>query len=419
MSDWLALGHTAAELETRIKNAPSFREAEDITETAQLGLKLKCGSEIIEKSQEWLISDFLPADTLVVVAGAPGVGKTTACLSWAASITNGRSPITGQTRKPANVLMLSNEDSEAGLRSIFSRLGGNLDRLYVEDEESDHPWGIGDIRSLEAQMKCLNPGLVIIDSLTTHTPAKADMNSHGDMAGLLVALRKLAVASACTIILIHHTNKLQTGNALARISGSIGISATARHVLLVAPHPEDDTARVIAVAKSNLVLPGKISHNFSLDPFSWNGTSTLSGDDLVRVGQENEDGDPSEAEQFLRDALAEGREDSAALIRQAEAGYAIKRRTLQRAANKIGVLREAAGFGAGRRVYWRLPAPIDDTMDDTPAKSVIDGREPVNTALFHAGPTMDDTSSEGVIDVSSMMSSMEQRRLAGVIEGEL
>ncbi len=132
----------------------------DITDAA-IGLKLKRGSEIQDREQNWVVPYFLPCDTLILVAGQVGLGKTTACLSWAASITNGQTPILGGARDPQNVLMLSNEDSETHIRRIFSRLGGDLTRLYVEDEDSDLPWSLENVPALEAQIEELKPALVI------------------------------------------------------------------------------------------------------------------------------------------------------------------------------------------------------------------------------------------------------------------
>ena len=119
---------------------------------AAFGLKLKRGTEIVNREQLWLVTDFLPDDSLILVAGQVGLGKTTACMDWAASVTNGRVPIIGGKRETSNVLMLANEESEAKLRRIFTRLGGNLSRLYVEDEDSELPWGLSNVPALEAHI---------------------------------------------------------------------------------------------------------------------------------------------------------------------------------------------------------------------------------------------------------------------------
>ena len=365
-----------------------------------IGLKLKRGSDIADRDQHWLVADFLPDDSLIVVAGQVGLGKTTACMDWAASVTNGRVPIIGGKREARDVLMLSNEDSEAQLRRIFTRLGGDLSRLYVEDEESDVPWGLGDIPALEEQIVKLRPALVVIDSLTTHKPSKVDLNSHGDVAPMLVALRKLAATHGCAVVVIHHTNKAQTNDPLAKISGSIGISATARHVILEAQHPQDENVRVAAIAKSNLTKPGAQSYQFKLDPFAWNGTSELRAADLVQVA--GRDADSScDAETFLRGALAEGKVDCTALFREGKS-YGLNQRAIQRAADKLSVSRDRVGFGKGSKIFWSLPSAIDTTIDDTTEKRVIYGREPMESALFDARSAIDDRKQGTGIYASSM-----------------
>jgi hypothetical protein len=121
------------------------------------------------------------------------------------------------------------------------------------------------------------------------------------------------------------------------------------------------------------------------------------------IAQAGDDaGGASDAEMFLRDALAGGREDSALLARRAESDYGIKRRTLQRAANRLGAVKESVGFGAGRKIYWKSPSVIDDTISDTQAEVVADGLKPIKSALFNRPPIIDDILLKTVADVSPM-----------------
>jgi hypothetical protein len=328
----------------------------DDASPARLHLRLKCADKIIDREQGWLVNEFLPDDTLTITAGQVGLGKTTACLSWAAAISNGRIPIIGGKREPANVLMLSNEDSEAQLRRIFTRLGGNLSRLYVEDEDADMMWGLGDSEALDAQIADLKPALVIIDSLTTHKPTKCDLNSHGDVAPLLVALRKLASKHCCAICVIHHLNKMQTSDPLAKISGSIGISATARHVIVVAPHPEDPQSRVAAIAKTNLVRFGAPSYRFRLDPFDWEGTTQFTAPDILQIPEV--EGISSAAEVFLRSQLADGPKPVKELEDLSDS-INLSRTSLYRAKKKLNIESERSGWPCTSK--WRLPAPPEQS----------------------------------------------------------
>jgi hypothetical protein len=181
---------------------------------------------------------------------------------------------------------------------------------------------------------------------------------------------------------------------LAKISGSIGITATARHVILIAQHPNDENSRVAAIAKTNLVKQDAPGYQFRLSPFAWHGETNLSAADLLQfplsppVAAEK----TTEAEAFLRDVLKDGREeDSAVLLRQGNTGCGIKPRTLQRAATRLGVERNYVGYGKDRKVYWSLSPTISDTIDDTSHKLGGDGPDTMKSVSFDAGSVIDDT----------------------------
>jgi hypothetical protein len=60
---------------------------------------------------EWLWEHRLAADTLAMLSGEPGSGKTWVALAIAAALTRGRDPFTGEKLKPATVLSASAEHS--------------------------------------------------------------------------------------------------------------------------------------------------------------------------------------------------------------------------------------------------------------------------------------------------------------------
>lgn len=352
------------------------------TKEDAVGLNVKRGTEIIPREQGWIVQDFLPDDSLVVVAGEQGTGKTTGCVSWAADLTMGRIPVIGGECEARNVLVLSNEDSEARLHKMFVQTGGNLSRLYVENEEADYLWGLADIPALEARIAEINPALVIIDCLSTYKPHDVNLNSHGDVAPMLVALRKVATAHHCAIAVIHHTNKVQTTSALLKIAGTMGITSVPRHVIFMAVHPEDKGLIVALVVKSNLAPKGKANYQFRLDPCRWEGRTGLLEDDVLQAGDDRSN--KADAEAFLRDTLRDAREDCVKLKKLAEDGFGINSWTLHRAATKMGIVREFSGFGRERKAYWSLPrdvvshegeVSIDDIIDDKYIKPVIDGRD--------------------------------------------
>jgi hypothetical protein len=65
-------------------------------------------------------------------------------------------------------------------------------------------------------------------------------------------------------------------------------------------------------------------------------------------------------------------------------------------------VKESVGFGAGRKIYWKSPSVIDDTISDTQAEVVADGLKPIKSALFNRPPIIDDILLKTVADVSPM-----------------
>jgi hypothetical protein len=299
------------------------------------GLTLLRGDEIPDVEQKWLVPDFLPHATLSVIAGLQGIGKTTACLSLAASITRGQVPIIGGVREPGIVLMLTNEDSPAHIRRAFARLGGDLTRLYVESDQG-LPWGLDDCASLEDTLREMRPALVIIDSFFSHVGSKVDTNLHAEVVPSLLRLRKIAEEFECAIVLVHHANKSQSGEPLLKISGSMGITAIARHVLFVGKHPDDENLRVAGIAKSNLARASAPSMAFKIDPFSWLGSSNIRASEILHPAAVSNEGRLEEAIAFLQRELANGSRNATDMQKAASAA-GIFERTLKRAKSKAHV----------------------------------------------------------------------------------
>ena len=90
----------------RIRKTPSKTPVQD-------GVVLVCGDSLAPQPIAWLWPDWLALGKLVILAGAPGTGKTTIALSFAATITTGTTWPDGSRCKPGNVLIWSGEDDPA------------------------------------------------------------------------------------------------------------------------------------------------------------------------------------------------------------------------------------------------------------------------------------------------------------------
>jgi archaellum biogenesis ATPase FlaH len=276
-----------AKLEHMIEHAPLYKpQAGAKPGQDSVGLKLKRGTEIVERAQVWEVYDFIPCDTLIIVIGEIGLGKTRMCVALCADISQGRIPVTGGDRAGGKrtVLLISNEDSEARIREMFVEMGGDLAKLYVEDEDSDLPWNLSHIASLEARIAEIKPAIVVIDSLSTYRPDGVNLWNHSEVAPYLVKLRKLANRQHCVIVLIHHDNKTVTDDPIRKASGTKGIPGTARHNLLVGPDKDGgDNSRIAVTFKTNLARDRNRAYRFQILPkFEWTGQVTTTAREVLR-----------------------------------------------------------------------------------------------------------------------------------------
>lgn len=128
---------------------------------------------------------------VVLVAGEPGVGKSTLLLDVAA-----RTARTGQT-----VLYVSGEESAAQVRGRAERIGALADRLLLASET--------DLGTLVGQVDHARPALLVVDSVQAVASADVDGQAGGvsqvrEVAGTLIQLAK---SRGIAVLLVGHVTK--------------------------------------------------------------------------------------------------------------------------------------------------------------------------------------------------------------------
>ena len=317
-------------------------------------LQLLKGIDIAKEDVPWILENHIPDKTVFGIHGRPGDGKTTVGLRIAADLSRGRTPFTGQPCSARNVVILSNEDAPGRIRGLYETMGGDLERLYVEN--SDDAWWLGDLGRLEAAFAECGAGFVVVDSLASHS-GKVDLNAHADTTRLLVPLRAVAERHSCAVAVVHHLNKLITADHIAKVAGSIGITASFRHNLHVVRDPEDACLRLLVNGKTNLAPPNVSALRFTLSPCEWRGKSTATIEDVYSLTADTDER-TGKADKWLREALADGEwHDAGKLQQQAKSGFNLSSRSIFRAADRLNVERRKEGFGG--RASWRLPMPAN------------------------------------------------------------
>ncbi len=169
-------------------------------------------------------------------------------------------------------------------------------------------------------------------------------------------------APSCAIVALRHIAKNKgNGDARAAGLGSIDLRAAARSVLLIGQDPDDENQRAIVQTKNNLgPLAEPLGYQIRDGNFFWTGKSRLtSARILSNVADEETRGAKREAEEFLRERLANGMRPVTEVRKDARAA-GISERTLRRAREGLGVKSRKGGGHFGGDPGWQWELPEDD-----------------------------------------------------------
>jgi AAA domain len=211
------------------------------------------------RDPEWLVRGYLPAGELTLLVGAGGTNKGTWAATLAAMVTRGKAE--SQNGEPAHVLWAAAEDNLGSvLKPRLVAAGANLDLVK--------PFGIrrsgvedalclpDDVPALRDAVDALAAKLVVVDPLLSHLSGKVDSYRDHDVKRSLRPLAQMANETGCAVLGLHHFNKDTSRGAVASSQASGAFSNTARIVLAMAEHDEDEMLRVLEVVKTNISKKG-------------------------------------------------------------------------------------------------------------------------------------------------------------------
>lgn len=356
------------------------------------GIVLQRGDTVELKPYSWVWPGWLAQGKLHLLAGAPGCGKTTICLSLAAAITTGAPwPDGTPGGPPGDVIVWSGEDDiDDTLAPRLRAAGANMKKIHFVrahrkagearpfDPGTDFP------ALLEAAKGLPNLRMVLVDPIAN--AVTGDSHKGAEVRRGLQPLVDLAAAADVAVMGISHLSKGGAGNPdpASRVLGSVAFVAVARIVWLAAKTQDDEgnPRRVLVRAKAN-IGPDDGAFVYELEqteakpgiPASrvvWGERLEGTAADLLapaapaRGERETIPGRPKGielAEQFLRERLALGTCSSNVLKAEAEAA-GIKWKMLDAASDRIGVLKRKDGFQG--KWYWTLRAPPKDAAATAP-----------------------------------------------------
>jgi hypothetical protein len=350
------------------------------------GARLVTFSSIVAQPVTYLDEErTIPLRAVTVLAGPQGLGKSQWTIRLAA-------------KNSGHTIIASSEDSDAAVvRPRLEAAGADLNRVHNIvmrreglDGDIDLP---DDVAELDRLVQDSGATLVVIDPLMAHLPDRINSWRDQSVRRALAPLQRLAEEHGCAVVVIVHLNKGEGDDPLQRVGGSVGITAAARSVLLLARDPDDPDGdkslnRVLAHIKSNYG-PLRPSLALSIEPFLLDpdgkhietsrvtviGASVHLGRDLLAQPDRQEQ-KLERATRFLTDELEKGPQPRKQLEERADA-EGISFRTLERAKAELGERVRAFRVGEpGHRgsgaSWWGLSGDTED--------------EPINTANPEISP---------------------------------
>lgn len=133
---------------------------------------------------------------VILLAGEPGVGKSTLLVDAAARVARGVAP-----RPNRKVLYVTGEESAAQVKLRADRVGALAQTLYLTAET--------DLATALGQVEALAPEVLVVDSVQTLSSAEVDGAAGGvtqvrEVAGALIASAK---SRGMTVLLVGHVTK--------------------------------------------------------------------------------------------------------------------------------------------------------------------------------------------------------------------
>ena len=337
---------------------------------------LTAASTITPEPLRWLWRHRLPLRGLSLIAGEPGLGKSTLTVEISADVTRGRldGDLHGEAR---DVLVATAEDHFASV--VWGRLTAagadmaRVHRVHVEDRGEEELLTLpDDVAEIEARCEELAASgrpvaLVVVDPVAAFIGSGVDTHRDAAIRRVLAPLSGLAERQELSVVGVAHLTKDTAGKLLSRVGGSVAFGAAPRSVLAFARHPDDPDGeqgveRVIVHAKSNhgryapslaaRIEAREVETVGEVSRLVIDGECEVGPDDLgTQPGGDHHDRDA--AGEWLADELADGQwhESREVKARAKAAGHS--ERTLERAKQTLGIEDRREGFPAVSE--WRLP----------------------------------------------------------------
>ncbi len=248
--------------------------------------------ETAEAEVDWLIERYIPKDTITILCGDGGVGKTTIWCEIAAAVSRGEVPrffdplgtMSNPFEDRKTVIYFSAEDDTSTvLKSRLRKAGADMHNiLYLGAENEDFQKIKFVSDELVALVEKYKPILCIFDPLQSFLDDRVRMGERNAIRSRLDPLAGLASRMNTTILILMHTNKRENAFGRNRMADSSDIWDRARSVL-IAGKTNQDGMFYLSHEKTNYgKLAETILYSIADDGIRFEGLSTKKDADFVR-----------------------------------------------------------------------------------------------------------------------------------------
>jgi hypothetical protein len=332
----------------------------------------------------FLAKSRIPFCAATILCGDEGIGKSLLWVYVAAAVTTGRAdPALGiPARDPADVFLVITEDSWA--EDVLPRLivaGADTDRVHVictEEDGTGSPTFPDDIALITEAG--IDPALVVVDAWLDTVPTGFSVKDPQQARAALHPWKEAAGRTGAAILLLTHTNRLETANMRDKYGASAALRQKARMTLFALADPEQPGVLIVGPDKSNNTAGGTKASRFQIVGEKGYFTPTADHDGtvpalkfvgdtgltikqhLIEVAQIEKDQNrrPTDAEDWLREFLADGPKSSADGLEAAKANCYTPDQ-VRRAREKLRVKAfQQKGDDGKQHWHWELAKKNDE-----------------------------------------------------------
>jgi hypothetical protein len=331
----------------------------------------------------FLAKNRIPYGAATILCGDEGIGKSLLWVLIVAAVTTGTelAAFGIPAREPADVILILTEDAWA--EDVLPRLnvvGADMNRIHVictEDDGTGSPTFPDDMHLITDGG--VQPARVVVDAWLDTVPGNLSVKDPQQSRAALHPWKEAAGQTGAAILLLTHTNRLDTGNMRDKYGASASLRQKARMTLFALADPDTPGVLLVGPDKANNARGGTSAARFNIDAVQhWPATADHDGTvprlkfmgdtgqtikqhlAAVRDADREQSRAKTGAEIFLRGYLASGAKTAGEVFAAGEkAGFG--ERQLQRAREKCAYTQHVGTADGNHYWLWILAESANDS----------------------------------------------------------